>query len=239
MRHRLMLIAMASLLGACQMAKDANQDYIITIHRTPEDVLTALDEVGGDISSDYMMPFLASSKLTIEHPDPASQTITIPGDTPDKEIKFSFTLTPRDDGAATELHVVSNLPAKIGTQDGAHKLINGVAMADTLHHEVKEMARSLDDGRDASEAAGSFKMALHALAMSNRRESEDEFARIARNPQAYGEKMGREAADRYIASSNLTPEQRERVSKIVHDSLDKSHNQAPADPGPPSQFSGQ
>ena len=242
---RFPLLALAMLPAACGVAPDPNRDYTVTVRRTSEDVLAALATVASDVADDSITPYLADAKLTTSSPDANTIVITLPGDAADKVIHFTFVLSPRDGGAATDLHVTTDIPEKFGPDDATHKAKSGSNWADTMHHEVTEMVRHLDDGTDPDAAAFSFKMGLHILAQDNRRDLQDAFAQVAADPKAYGEKIGREAGDHFIDTSSMTAgmtdEQRERIKAQVHDMLDKYHQGqsfGPGTPGAASQLPG-
>ncbi len=221
----MMLVAWALVLGACGMAPDKNRDYAVTVRRPPADVLAAIAAVASDVDADSVTPYLAEARLTTTNPDPNSVRVEIPGDSPDKMIIFTFAVAPKADGAATDLHVTTDIPDQFGPDDATHKAKDGANWADTMHHEVTAMVRSLDDGTDPAAAAFSFKMGLHILAQNNRRDLQDAFARVAGNPEAFGQEMGRKAGDRFVDTSsltaNMTDEQRARIKAQVHDMLDK------------------
>ena len=220
---------MAALLalGGCNSRGGEGSDYALSVDRSPETVVRAIESIGRDVGGNgdgmsMMPPFLTAVHLRVEHPDAATIRIVMPGDEPAKDIPFTFTVKRVGDGQHSELHVIADMPATIGSPSGPRKPIDGRKMAGQLQFEATRMVEDLNKGRDAIDAAMSMKLAMHSVAMDNRTSTRAEFDRASANIDAYAKAAGRKAASDYLdRDTKLTPQQREAVRASVLAALDK------------------
>jgi hypothetical protein len=130
------------------------------------------------------------------------------------------TLSPS--GRGTALHVETDIPASVGIENGRLHKLNGDGFAANMHTEFTALAKRLDAGDAPRAAAWSMQMAAHILGQNNRKSTQEAWARVEADPHAYAHQAGIDAANDYIESKNLPPEQEERMKAAVSDALDQA-----------------
>lgn len=226
-RLALALIA-ATLLGGCGGLFSSDRNFNIEIDRPAKDVIAALDAVALDVGRDSVAPFMAGVKIRASHPDPQTVLLTIAGDTAQQDIHY--TISVGESGSRSTLHVETDIPASVGIEDGRLHKINGDGFAANMRTEFAGLAKRLEAGDAPAKAAWSMQMAMHILGQSNRKSTQQDWAKVQADPKGYASQAGRDAADRYIEEQNLPPEQEERVKAAVDGALDHQGGKSPDAP---------
>lgn len=222
-RLALALIA-ATLLGGCSGLFSSDRNFNVEIDRPAKDVIAALDAVALDVGRDSVAPFMAGVKIRASHPDPQTVLLTIAGDTAQQDIHYTMSIG--ESGSRSTLHVETDIPTSVGIEDGRLHKINGDGFAANMRTEFAGLAKRLEAGDAPAKAAWSMQMAIHILGQSNRKSTQEAWAKVSANRGAYAKQAGLDAADRYIESRNLPPDKEDAMKEQVHDALDRDSARA-------------
>ena len=175
-------IVMGLALAACSAAR--TDEVTVRVDRSPAQVLGPLT-VASVGEAQALFPSLKAVK---SRPSDDELLFTFPGDGKQDPATLRFTLTPAEDGRATDVRAQVDVPALVVSIAGVKKTLS----ASKIGAEIERILQTMDEA--GSEAATSrLSVVLMAMAISTDAKARDKALALADNPSSvFGELMGDE-----------------------------------------------